>query len=223
MSIQEVFLVRHGETEWSLSGQHTSTTDIPLTANGRLLTRKLAPILAKVTLARIYTSPLSRARETCDLAGLGERAEIDKDLMEWNYGDYEGLTPKEIHAKAPGWMLFRDGCPGGEGPEDVGRRVDSVIERVRAIQSNVALFAHGHVFRVFAARWIGLPPEAGCHFLIDTATLCVLSYYSGVPAIKRWNAPIAMDGIEIGLDAAQSMQRPAGAADVSGHEKMRAL
>jgi broad specificity phosphatase PhoE len=212
MSIQRVFLIRHGETEWSLSGQHTGLTDIPLTANGRTLPRRLAPVLAKVTFARIYTSPLSRARETCALAGLGERAEIDSNLVEWNYGDYEGLTPKEIHAEVPSWMLFSDGCPGGESPEDVGRRVDSMIKRVRAVEGNVALFAHGHVFRVFAARWIGLPPAAGCHFLLDTATLSVLSYYRGAPAIKRWNAPIAIEGIDVVVGAADPMEeRRAGA------------
>jgi probable phosphoglycerate mutase len=198
MSIQRVFLIRHGETEWSRSGQHTGITDIPLTENGRTVARLLAPILAKVAFARIFTSPLQRARETCALTGLGERAEIDHDLVEWNYGDYEGLTPKEIDIKAPGWMLFRDGCPGGESPEDVGRRVDSVIERVRVVERDVALFAHGHVFRVFAARWIGLPAAAGCHFLLDTATVSVLSYYRGVPAIKRWNAPVTVEGTQIG-------------------------
>jgi len=197
MSIQRVFLIRHGETEWSLSGQHTGITDIPLTENGRTMPRRLAPILAKVTFARVFTSPLQRARETCELAGLGKRAEIDDDLMEWDYGDYEGLTPKEIHAKAHSWMLFRDGCPGGESPEDVGRRVDSVIERVRVVDGHVALFAHGHVFRVFAARWIGLPAAAGCRFLLDTATVSVLGYYRGVSAIKRWNAPVAVEGIQI--------------------------
>ncbi|MDH2350267.1 histidine phosphatase family protein [Bradyrhizobium sp. SSUT112] len=197
MSVQRVFLVRHGETDWSLSGQHTGTTDIPLTENGRTLSRHLVPILAKVRFARIFTSPLQRARETCDLAGLGERAEIDHDLLEWNYGDYEGLTSQEIHAKAPGWLLFRDGCPGGENPEDVGRRVDAVIERVRAVQGHVALFAHGHVFRVFGARWISLPAAAGCHLLLDTATLCVLSYYRGIPAIKRWNTPVAAEEIQL--------------------------
>ena len=114
--------------------------------------------------------------------------------MEWNYGDYEGLTLKEIEAKAPGWMLFRD-CPGGESPEDVSRRVYSVIERVRAMEGDVALFAHGHVSRVIAARWIGLPAEAGCHFLLDTATLSILSYHRGIPAIERWNVPVAAQGI----------------------------
>ena len=188
MPSQQIYLIRHGETEWSLSGQHTGTTDIPLTENGRKVARLLEPVLAKETFALVLTSPLERARQTCELAGLGERAEIDSDLMEWNYGQYEGLTPKQIHAQAPEWMLFNDGCPGGESPEQVGARVDRVIARVRAVEGHVALFAHGHIFRVFAARWLGLPATAGCHFLLDTATLNVLGYYRGIPAVKRWNA-----------------------------------
>jgi len=188
MAIQQVYLIRHGETEWSLSGQHTGITDIPLTENGRNVAKQLEPILAKETFTLILTSPLERSRETCNLAGLGTRAEIDRNLMEWNYGEYEGLTPKEIHAKAPGWMLFKDGCPGGESPEQVGARADRVIARVRAAEGHVALFAHGHIFRVFAARWLGLPAMAGCHFLLDTATLSILSYYRNLPAIRRWNA-----------------------------------
>ena len=195
MSNQRVFLIRHGETEWSLSGQHTGVTDIPLTENGRSIARQLAPILARVTFARVLTSPLQRARQTCELAGFGDRAEIDADLVEWNYGDYEGLTSNEIEEKEPGWILFTDGCPGGESPENVGRRVDSVLERVRAEGKDVALFAHGHLFRVFVARWLGLPPAAGRHFLLDTATLSVLSYYRGTPAIKRWNAPVAVEAV----------------------------
>jgi probable phosphoglycerate mutase len=190
MATQLVCLVRHGETEWSLSGQHTGLTDIPLTENGRKVAKLLAPVLAKETFALVLTSPLERARKTCELAGLAESAEIDRDLMEWDYGEYEGLTPKQIHAKAPGWMLFKDGCPGGEAPAQVGERVDRVIARVRAAEGHVALFAHGHIFRVFAARWLGLPATAGCHFLLDTATLNVLSYYRGIPALKRWNVPI---------------------------------
>lgn len=170
-------------------------TDIPLTENGRMLATQLGRVLAKVVFTGIFTSPLQRARETCDLAGLGARAEIDPDLMEWNYGEYEGLTPKEIEAKAPGWMLFREGCPGGESPEDVGRRAGLVIERMRAMEGDIALFAHGHFFRVFAARWIGLPAAAGCHFLLNTATLSILGYYRGVPAIERWNAPVTAQGI----------------------------
>ena len=195
MSIQQVFLIRHGETEWSLNGRHTGVTDLPLTENGRKLARQLAPTLAKEAFGRVFTSPMQRARETCELAGLGARAEIDPNLMEWNYGHYEGLTSKEIEAKAPGWVLFRDGCPGGESPEDISRRVDAVIERVRATQSDVALFAHGHVFRVLAVRWIGLPAVAGGHFFLDTATLSVLSYYRGIPAIQRWNAAVALQGL----------------------------
>jgi broad specificity phosphatase PhoE len=188
MPIQQVYLIRHGETEWSLSGQHTGITDIPLTENGRKVAKLLAPVLAKETFALVLTSPLERARRTCELAGLGARAEIERDLMEWNYGAYEGLSPKQIHAQAGGWMLFSDGCPGGESPEQVGARVDRVIARVRTVEGHVALFAHGHIFRVFAARWLGLPATAGCQFLLDTATLNILSYYRGIPAVKRWNA-----------------------------------
>jgi probable phosphoglycerate mutase len=188
MPSQEVYLMRHGETKWSLSGQHTGITDIPLTENGRVVARLLAPVLAKVSFALVLTSPLGRARETCALAGLGALAQIDRDLMEWNYGDYEGLTSGQIHTRRPGWMLFNDGCPGGESPEQVGARADRVIAKVRAVEGHVALFAHGHIFRVFAARWLGLPASAGCHFLLDTATLNILSYYRGIPAVKRWNA-----------------------------------
>jgi probable phosphoglycerate mutase len=195
MPIQQVYLARHGETEWSLSGQHTGSTDIPLTESGRNLAKRLAPVLAREKFALVLTSPLDRARKTCDLAGLGEHAEIDRYLMEWNYGEYEGLTPKQIDARAPGWMLFRDGCPGGETAEEAGARVDRVIARVRAVEGHVALFAHGHIFRVFAARWLGLPPAAGCHFLLDTATLSILSYYRGIPAVKCWNAELAKETV----------------------------
>lgn len=188
MPIQQVYLIRHGETEWSLSGQHTGITDLPLTENGRRVAKRLEPVLAKEIFALVLTSPLERARMTCELAGLGERAAVDRDLMEWNYGRYEGLTSKEIRAQAPRWMLFTDGCPGGESPEQVGARADRVIARVRAVEGHVALFAHGHIFRVFAARWLGLPPAAGCHFLLDTATLNILGYYQGIPAVKLWNA-----------------------------------
>jgi probable phosphoglycerate mutase len=187
---QQVYLVRHGETEWSLSGKHTGTTDIPLTENGRRVAKLLQPVLAKETFALVLTSPLQRARETCALAGFGDRAEIDDDLMEWNYGEYEGLTPKQIDAQARGWMIFRDGCPGGESPEQIGARVDRLIGRVRALEGFVALFAHGHIFRVFAARWLGLPPSAGGHFLLDTATLNILGYYRHLPAVKRWNTTL---------------------------------
>lgn len=138
----------------------------------------------------VLTSPLARAVETCALSGLGDVAKIDTDLVEWDYGRYEGLTTAEIHETAPGWLIFRDGCPGGESPAEVGARVDRVIARVRAAKGDAVLFAHGHLLRVMAARWLGLPPSAGQHFLLDTATLDVLDYYRGVPAIKIWNAPL---------------------------------
>ena len=177
-----VFVIRHGETAWSLSGQHTGTSDIPLTDNGCRLAERLRPVLAKEAFARVSVSPMQRARETCELAGLSDAAVIDPDLAEWNYGEYEGLTPKQIHEEAPGWLIFQDGCPGGKPPEQVGARVDRVIARARAADGDVALFAHGHVLRVLVARWIGSPAGAGQHFLLDTGTLCVLGYYRDVPA-----------------------------------------
>ena len=185
-----VFAIRHGETGWSLNGRHTGTTDIPLTDNGRRLAERMRPILATKAFALVLCSPMQRARETCELAGLGNKAVIDPDLMEWNYGKYEGLTPEQIHEMAPGWLVFRDGCPGGESPEQVGARVDRVIARSRAAGGDVALFAHGHVLRVFVARWIGQPPRGGEHFLLNTGTLCVLGYYDKIPAVQIWNAPL---------------------------------
>jgi probable phosphoglycerate mutase len=189
----EIYLLRHGETEWSLSGKHTGVTDLALTEQGRQQARRLQPELAAKNFQRVLTSPLRRARETCELAGLGGRAEIDPDLMEWNYGAYEGLTSGEIHAHRPGWTIFSDGGgPGGETPEQVAVRVDRVIAKVRALSGDAALFAHGHVLRVLAARWLGLAPSAGAHFLLDTATLSVLSSHDGVAALQRWNVlPVA--------------------------------
>jgi len=189
---QQIYVIRHGETEWSLSGQHTGVTDIPLTENGRDLAKLLHPVLSNESFALVLTSPLRRAKETCKLSGLGDQAEVDSNLMEWNYGDYEGLTPNEIHKKTPGWLLFTDGAPGGEAPEQVGERADHVIKRIRAVKGNVALFAHGHIFRVLVARWIDLPSEDGRKFLLGTGTLNILSYYRGVPAIKTWNAPLKL-------------------------------
>ena len=188
----DVVLVRHGETEWSLSGQHTGLTDIPLTERGREEARLLEPLLAGAEFTRVLSSPLQRARQTCELAGLGGRMEIDRDLIEWHYGDFEGLTPKQIERLAPGWMLFTDGCPNGESPAQVGARVDRLICKVQTIPGHVALFAHGHIFRVFVARWIGLPSEGGCRFLLNTSTVSVLSYYRGTPAVRRWNAPVKL-------------------------------
>ena len=185
-----VFAIRHGETAWSLSGQHTSTTDIPLTENGRRLAQRMRPVLATKAFELVLCSPRQRARETCELTGLGDKAVIDSDLVEWNYGEYEGLTLKQIHDVVPGWLIFRDGCPGGEMPEQVGARVDRVIARSRAVAGNTALFAHGHLLRVFVARWIGLPASGGQHFLLNTGTLSVLSYYHEIPAVRIWNGPL---------------------------------
>ena len=185
-----VFAIRHGETAGSLSGQHTGTTDIPLTDNGRRLAERMRPVLAKQAFALVLCSPMQRARETCELAGLGNKAVIDRDLAEWNYGEYEGLTPRQIHESVPGWLIFRDGCPGGESPEEVAARADRVIARARAVDGDAALFAHGHVLRALVARWIGLSAGSGQHFLLDTGTLCVLGYYRDIPAVKVWNGPL---------------------------------
>jgi probable phosphoglycerate mutase len=187
----EVVLIRHGETAWSLSGQHTGSTDIPLTARGEAAARGLAPLLASRPFSLVLCSPLQRARRTCELAGLAGQACMEPDLVEWDYGAYEGLTSTEIERGRPGWMVFRDGCPDGEAPAQVGERVDRVIGRLRQEGGRVALVAHGHLLRVFVARWIGLPPSYGAHFLLDTATLTILSDYRGLPAVKCWNAPLA--------------------------------
>ena len=188
---QKIYLIRHGETEWSRAGKHTGRTDVALTEQGRQTARLLEPVLAREEIESVFTSPLQRARETCALAGLQELAAVEPDLMEWNYGEYEGLTTKEIQSAKPGWSVFHHGCPGGESPEQVSARADRIIAKVRASDGNVALFAHGHILRVFAARWIDLPTRYGEHLLLDTATLCVLGYYYDVPALKIWNAPIA--------------------------------
>lgn len=185
-----VYLIRHGETEWSRNGRHTSVTDLALSENGRMAARRLKPVLARETFECIFTSPRRRARETCDLAGYGRNARVEADLVEWNYGDYEGLTTRQIRSTRPGWSLFHDGCPGGESPEQVALRADRLVAKIRHATGNVALFAHGHIFRVIAARWIGLPLEHGARFLLDTATLSVLGYYYETPAIRTWNAPI---------------------------------
>lgn len=182
-----VFAIRHGETEWSLNGRHTGTTDIPLTDNGRRVADLLRPVLMRQTFALVLVSPLQRAQETCERSGLGRAAVIDPDLVEWNYGKYEGLTPKQIHETAPGWLIFRDGCPGGETPAEVGARVDRVIARARAIEGDVALFAHGHVLRVLTACWLGLPPDAGRHFALGTAAVSVLGYEHETHVLLKWN------------------------------------
>jgi len=184
-----VYTVRHGETAWSLSGQHTGLTDLPLTENGERNARGLAARLAGRAFATVLTSPLQRAARTCELAGFGAVSERDRDLVEWNYGDYEGRRSAEIHAERPDWQLFRDGCPGGESPGDVGARADRVVRRLRAIDGDVLLFSSGHFLRTLAARWLGLEPAAGRHFLLGTAAVNILGYEHNrsEPAIRLWN------------------------------------
>ncbi len=184
-----IYVARHGETAWSLSGQHTGLTDLPLTDNGRRNAVLLGARLKGVPFAKVFTSPLQRARVTCDLAGFGAVAEIDPDLLEWNYGDYEGKTTAEILAGRPDWNLFRDGCPGGESPAQIGARADRVVSRVRAVNGDVLLFSSAHISRVLAARWLGLPPSGAQYFLLSTASLSQLSYEHNLskPVIQLWN------------------------------------
>jgi broad specificity phosphatase PhoE len=186
----EIVLVRHGETEWSRDLRHTGRTDIPLTDIGREEARMLRAPLTQWRFARVYTSPLSRAEETCRLAGLADEAQTTEALLEWDYGEYEGITTKEIRAGRPDWYLWRDGCPSGETAEDVGARVDPLIAELRAAEGDVALFAHGHLLRVLTARWLGLPPQDGRLFALSTATLSALGYERETEVIRRWNAPV---------------------------------
>jgi broad specificity phosphatase PhoE len=185
-----VYLARHGETAWSLSGQHTGLTDLPLTPSGEGHARRLGERLKGMTFARVFTSPLQRAARTCELAGFGTVAETDPDLVEWNYGQYEGLRSAEILEQRPDWQLFRDGAPGGESPAQVGQRADRVVQRVRNISRDVLLFSSGHFIRVFAARWLGLDPgPAGKYFLLSTASLSAVGYEHNLsqPVIRLWN------------------------------------
>ncbi len=184
-----LYIARHGETAWSLSGQHTGLTDLPLTERGQSNARRLGNRLRGRSFAKVFTSPLQRARRTCELAGFGAQAEVDRDLVEWNYGEYEGLRTEDIRAKRPGWKLFRDGCPGGESVGEIGARADRVVDRVRALQEDVLIFSSGHFLRVLAARWLGFEPQAGEHFLLTTASLSALSYEDDLtrPVIKFWN------------------------------------
>ena len=184
-----VYLARHGETAWTVSRQHTGVTDLPLTAQGEVEARQLGERLEGLTFAGVLTSPLQRAVRTCELAGFGSGARVEPDLREWNYGSYEGLTSVEIHNERPDWQLFRDGCPGGESPEQVGERADRVARRVRAMNGDVLLFSSGHFLRVFAARWLGLDPGAGRYFLLGTASLSAVGYEHerSEPVIRLWD------------------------------------
>lgn len=184
-----LYLARHGETPWSLTGQHTGLTDLPLTERGERNARALGSRLAGLHFAKVWTSPLQRAARTCDLAGFGHAAEVDRALLEWNYGAYEGRRTADIHGERPGWQLFVDGCPGGESPDEVGARADCVLSRVRTGRGNVLVFSSGHFLRVLAARWLSLPPSAGRYLLLSTASLSVLGYEHGPlePVIQLWN------------------------------------
>ena len=184
-----IYLARHGETAWSLSGQHTGLTDLPLTERGEKNARALGDRLKGLKFVKVFTSPLQRAVRTCELAGFGAVADVDRDLLEWNYGQYEGRRTSEIHAERPDWQLFRDGCPGGESPDQVGARADRVVGRMRAVEGNALLFSSGHFLRVLAARWLGLEPAAGRFFLLSTASLSALGYEHNrsQPVIRLWD------------------------------------
>jgi len=175
-SLPDVYLVRHGETEWSLSGQHTGLTDLPLTESGKEQARRLRPRLAATAFAKVFSSPLQRAMRTCELSGYGSLVDADPDLIEWNYGDYEGKTRPQILAQRPGWLIFRDGCPNGESPKDVGIRADRVLARIQEGHGNVLVFSSGHLLRVLMARWLGLEPSGGRYFKLGTARLSIVGY-----------------------------------------------
>ena len=185
-----IYIARHGETAWTLTGQHTGLTDLPLTPQGERNARALADRLTGLNFAKVFTSPLQRASKTCALAGFGAVAEVDSNLVEWNYGEYEGLRSAEIRAKRPDWQLFRDGCPGGESPAQVKARADNVMRRVRAVQGDVLVFSSGHFIRMLAARWIGVEPSVhSMSFLLSTASLSAVGYDGDVsrPVIRLWN------------------------------------
>jgi broad specificity phosphatase PhoE len=189
MTGQTIYLARHGETAWSLTGQHTGLTDLPLTERGENEARKLGKRLAGTAFAKVFTSPLQRAARTCEIASFGAVAQKDADLVEWNYGKYEGRTTREIHAESPDWQLFRDGCPGGETPAQVGARPDRVLSRLQAANGNVLVFASGHFLRVLAARFLGLEPAGGKYFTLNTASVSILGFENNSlqPAIRMWN------------------------------------
>jgi broad specificity phosphatase PhoE len=185
-----IYLARHGETPWTVTGQYTGLTDLPLTERGEFNARRLSERLKGITFAAVFTSPLQRAVRTCELAGFGGVAEVDKDLVEWNYGEYEGLLKNEIYSRRPDWQLFRDGCPGGESPAQVAVRADRVVKRVRAVNGNVLIFSSGHFIRVLAVRWLGLEPTVSCaYFMLSTSSLSALGYKHDLshPVIRLWN------------------------------------
>jgi broad specificity phosphatase PhoE len=183
----EIVVVRHGETEWSLSGRHTGRTDLPLTEHGRERARELAARFAGREFALVLSSPLLRARETCELAGFGDAMELCDDLHEWDYGDYEGLTTPEIRERDPDWVLWRDGCPGGESPAEVGARADRALERLSSAGGDAIAFAHGHILRVVASRWIGMEPAAGARFALAAGAVSALGFERDTEVMAHWN------------------------------------
>ena len=185
-----IYMARHGNTAWTLSGQHTGLTDLPLTPDGERNARRLGERLKGMAFVKVFTSPLQRASRTCELAGFGKGVEVDPDLVEWNYGDYEGLTSAEILQNRRDWQLFRDGCPGGESPSQIGARADRVIQRIRAVGGNVLLFSSGHFIRVLTARWLALGPGVGGrYFVLNPASLSAIGYENDFsrPVIRLWN------------------------------------
>src|SRR6266849_5678848 len=188
-AVQMIHLARHGETAWSLTGQHTGCTDLPLTERGERNARRLCERLTGLVFSKVFTSPLQRATRTCELAGFGATAEVDPNLVEWNYGDYEGLRTVRIHAERPDLQLFRDGCPNGESPDQVGRRADRTVSRLREIEGDVLIFSSGHFLRVLAGRWLGLEPATGRFFMLRTASLSALGYENNLsqPVIQFWD------------------------------------
>jgi probable phosphoglycerate mutase len=194
--LPKVYLVRHGETAWTLSGKHTGKTDLPLTPAGEAAAKEIAQRLYGLTFAKVFTSPLQRARRTCELAGFGDVAIVDPDLVEWDYGEYEGLTTAEILRRAPNWQLFRDGCPGGESPAQVAARADRVVARLRGVGGDVLVFSSAHFLRALTARWLGQAVTAGALFVLKTATVSVLGYDhdESEPAVHLWNSTCGPPG-----------------------------
>lgn len=188
---REILLIRHAETEWSRQGRHTGRTDLPLTDAGREVAGKMRALLAGRELAAVFTSPLRRARETCERSGLIDLAQERDSLMEWDYGDYEGLTTAEIHQQRPDWSLWRDGCPKGEDASAVGARVNTTIAELLSIEGDVAIFSHGHALRVLGARWAELQPADGARLLLSTGSICTLGFEHGGQAISRWNERVS--------------------------------
>jgi len=204
---QQIWFVRHGETEWSRLGRHTGRTDVPLTERGRGEADLLSARLGSHRFVRVLTSPLRRAAETCRLAGFRHLAEVRDDLMEWDYGAYEGMTTGEIRAERPGWSLWADGAPAGESPAEVGLRADRVVTELGGIDGDVAVFAHGHILRVLAARWLGLPPSEGRLLVLGTTAISILGYEREVPAIISWNEDCHLTGAAVLLPSVGREER----------------